>query len=155
MFNIQTKFEVIKRSGGDLSKGNFMEKEISHTIFKIYIFFYFPKFTLQTVVDMKRVSWWWSHSAMLWNNDNNLHDRGNCYRDTHHRLAIQCSQANELYNLLGINLIQPSTLLPPCILLLKLRLDLTRIKYSCHWQKIMKIGRLRQFCSLSKNNIWI
>ena len=38
---------------------------------------------------------------------------GNCYRDTHHRLAIQCSQANELYNLLGINLIQPSTLLPP------------------------------------------
>ena len=40
-----------------------MEKEISHTIFKIYIFFYFQKFTLQTVVDMKRVSW--SQSAML------------------------------------------------------------------------------------------
>ena len=153
MFNIQTKFEVIKRSGGDLSKGTLWKRKFLILFLKSIYLFYFQNFTLQTVVDMKRVSW--SQSAMLWNNDNNLHDRGNCYRDTHHRLAIQCSQANELYNLLGINLIQPSTLLPPCILLLKLRLDLTRIKYSCHWQKIMKIGRLRQFCSLGKNNIWI
>ena len=134
-------------------KGTLWKRKFLILFLKSIYLFYFQNFTLQTVVDMKRVSW--SQSAMLWNNDNNLHDRGNCYRDTHHRLAIQCSQANELYNLLGINLIQPSTLLPPCILLLKLRLDLTRIKYSCHWQKIMKIGRLRQFCSLSKNNIWI
>ena len=63
MFNIQTKFEVIKRSGGDLSKGTLWKRKFLILFLKSIYLFYFQNFTLQTVVDMKRVSW--SQSAML------------------------------------------------------------------------------------------
>ena len=45
MFNIQTKFEVIKRSGGDLSKGTLWKRKFLVLFLKSIFFFILKIYT--------------------------------------------------------------------------------------------------------------